>query len=126
MTALHEETYKGVTIRLYIEEEDHSPRDDFSGPDSEAMVKEILTRLNQWGDLWAWCCVKVEAEFGGFRGHEYLGGCSYKDTKDFIADGYYADMRDAAIEDLKRTMDAAIEKGNKARATLAALFKEGS
>lgn len=66
----------------------------------------ILERLYS-GDVWAWASVAVHAvlldEDGGevARGSDYLGGCSYADENDFKADGYYTDMCNAALRDLR-------------------------
>lgn len=77
-----------------------------SGDDAldEKVENEIIERLNA-GDVWAWACVKVTATWNGIEGTDYLGGCSYKDEKDFKQNsGYYESMKDEALEDLKRTI----------------------
>jgi len=63
------------------------------------------------GNEWAWCCVKVTAAWGGFRGEDYLGGCSYRSREDFEqSNGYCADMKDRALDDLNATIGrAAVE-----------------
>lgn len=35
------------------------------------------------GNMWAWCTVKVRGKFHGVGADTYLGGCSYKNEKDF-------------------------------------------
>lgn len=42
---------------------------------------------------WAWCTVRVWAEWNGLTVSECLGCCSYRNRKDFEADGYYKDMK---------------------------------
>ena len=62
----------------------------------------IITDLESGND-WAWCVVKVTAQYNGIRGvtgTDYLGCCSYADEKDFRECGYYADMCDNACREL--------------------------
>lgn len=56
---------------------------------------EIIERLNN-GDLSAWFCAKVTAEYLGFKYSDYLGACSYRSFAEFINGDYYADMIDSA------------------------------
>jgi hypothetical protein len=59
---------------------------------------EIIERVNS-GDVWAWASVRVIAEFGGERGDNYLGCCSYADENDFRQPGGYFDaMKSEAID----------------------------
>lgn len=61
--------------------------------DDKACEDQIILRLNQ-GDIWAWASVKVTARWNGLEGIDYLGGCSYRDEKDFKQPGgYYSDMK---------------------------------
>jgi hypothetical protein len=64
----------------------------------------IYDQLNS-GNEWAWCMVKVTAEYDCKEGKDYLGACSYENKENFIKGGYYDDMVDSAIEDLIRIMD---------------------
>ena len=68
---------------------------------NEEMIYEQLDSGNEW----AWCCVKVTAEYKGIEGADYLGGCSYKNEDDFKKDGYYEDMKKAAFADLINTLN---------------------
>lgn len=66
------------------------------------IANEIYKQLEN-GNEWAWCTVKVECNYRGFTGTAYLGACSYKNHKDFIANsGYYEDMKDKAYQELIR------------------------
>ena len=80
-----------------------------SGDDAEdkRVEDEIFERLNS-GDVWAWASVHVTATFGKFVGHDYLGGCCYKDESDFCQDGgYWESMKEEAFKDLlERMLDA--------------------
>ncbi len=68
---------------------------------------EIIERLNN-GDVWAWASVRVVAQYKGFEGHAYLGGCCYDDEQDFINNsGYYEDMCIEAKEDLLKQLKRA-------------------
>lgn len=97
-----------VNIFLTVEEEYCSVRGNalVSGDDTadKEAEDEILERLDS-GDLWAWCSVTITATIEGLEeleGVDNLGCCSYVDEQDFLSpDGYYPDMKSAAIEDLK-------------------------
>ena len=53
----------------------------------------IIERLES-GDVWAWAAVEVKGTYKGITASDYLGGCSYKDEKDFKQPGgYYDDMK---------------------------------
>lgn len=103
MEKVHSETdAKGIRYDLYIQQDNQDVRGNASacGDDAEdkAAEDEILARLDN-GDVWAWACVKVTASYKGITGDDYLGGCCYTDTSDFIAPGgYYDDMKGAARE----------------------------
>jgi hypothetical protein len=79
-----------------------------SGDDAEdkACEDEILRRLDR-GDVWAWCFVTCEAscEVEGvtFKGRDTLGGCSYKDRKDFMTCNGN-EMKILAINDMREAM----------------------
>ena len=99
------ETINGVTFTLEIEPEDLEIRGNAlaSGDDAEDREAEdsIIAQLES-GNLWAWCSVKVTATAGGVEGVDYLGGCSYRDTAEFIQPGgYYDDMKAEALAELK-------------------------
>jgi len=107
-----------VTYRLTVEQDDTPVRGNAlaSGDDAEdkQCEDEILARLDR-GDVWAWALVKVIAECGSFYGADYLGGCCYKDEKDFIAcNDYYESMKSEALLNLKQSMKAAVQRGAEA------------
>jgi hypothetical protein len=107
-----------ITYTLTAEQDDIPVRGNAMCSGDDAVDKEvedeILARLDR-GDVWAWASVKVVAECEGFEGCDYLGGCCYKDAKDFATeDGYYPQMKDAALEDLKATLATIAARGSKA------------
>ncbi len=67
---------------------------------------EIINRVND-GDVWAWAHVTVVAGYNGFFGQASLGGCTYKDQKEFEQDDYYHDLAEEAIKDLNAHINAA-------------------
>lgn len=92
-----------VTFTLEIEPEEIP----FEGNAIASGDDSVDEETNQWirdqlnaGNDWAWCCVKVTAEWNGYTGVDYLGGCSYRSEKDFMSDGYYADMKSEALDRL--------------------------
>ena len=116
---------KGVEFRVEAEQDDMSVRGNAlaSGDDEQdkEAEEEILQRLDR-GDVWAWASVHVIAEYEGFRGDAYLGGCNYKDERDFMKDAYYEDMKSEAYDDLldkMRRAGAAIQKFKKSGGSLA-------
>jgi hypothetical protein len=76
-----------------------------SGDDAEdRKVEDAILRELEWNP-WAWCCMKVTASWRRIEGVDYLGGCSYKDEKEFKQPGgYWDDMKAQALEDLKRNI----------------------
>ena len=117
---VHSETDTlGIEYRLFIDRDDLEVRGNAlaSGDDDEdrAAEDEINERLDR-GDVWAWASVAVEAHFMGCKGSDHLGGCSYRDTTDFIQPGgwYWDDMKAEAKADLIRSA----EIGSKAYAAL--------
>lgn len=72
---------------------------------------QVLAEL-EWNQ-WAWCCVKVTAEYAGIEESTYLGGCSYKDQKDFEECGSYEDMKSEALEMLFNSLGSVSASINK-------------
>jgi hypothetical protein len=103
---VHTETdARGIGYRLYIQPDDLEVWGNAlaSGDDAEdkRYEDEIIARLKNGGDVWAWAQVSVEARYKGFSGWDYLGGCSYKDTADFVEPGgYYDYMKSEALSQL--------------------------
>lgn len=103
-----------VTYTLDVQPEDIPVRGNAlaSGDDEEdrRAEDEIIERLEA-GDVWAWASVVVRAEWNGFVGRDYLGGCSYANEDDFKAPGgYYDDMKQQALDDLHREVRSALER----------------
>jgi len=78
-----------------------------SGDDEidRACENEIIRRLDS-GDVWAWASVEVKVTKGGLSESEYLGGCSYRDAKDFKRGGYYYDMVLTCLDRINSELDA--------------------
>jgi hypothetical protein len=113
---------KDVEFSVEADQDDMNVRGNaiFSGDAEEdkKVEDEIIHRLKH-GDVWAWCWVHVIAKYGGFQGDAYLGGCSYKDEKEFKRPGgYYEQMKEEAYDNLLARMRRAGE-------TLGKFKKEG-
>lgn len=80
-------------------EEDVSVK-NYCFEDKEA-EERILNRLKA-GELSAWFCAHVVAEYAGFIGDDYLGCCSYKSLSEFEKEkgGYFEQMITKAISEL--------------------------
>jgi len=88
-------------------------------PELDKAEEDAIIRRLDSGDLWAWCCVKVTATLEctsqrkgyvptdvSLVGVDYLGGCSYRNEGDFREGGYFADMKENALEHLQSQVDA--------------------
>ena len=75
----------------------------------DARLESDIQRSLDQEDLWAWCCVKVIAEWREFRGLDCLGCCSYANETAFKEDGYYKDMCCQALADLNETIAGQFE-----------------
>ena len=77
-----------------------------SGDDEEDQAAEDwVAQQIESGNAWAWGIVTVRASWEGFTGRDTLGGCSYRSREEFMGlDGYYPDMRTAALADLNRNI----------------------
>lgn len=113
-----------VEWTLTCEPEDLEIRGNAMASGDDALDKEIedeiIARLEN-GDQWAWCCVHVTAKWRGLEGCDTLGGCSYKDEADFMAGGYYDDMRMEALERLNLEVEAALLESMEMQKALAEL-----
>jgi hypothetical protein len=92
-----------VNIRLTVSEEFCPVKGNVLASGNDAEDEKVIKRIAQ-GDVWAWCMVTITASLDelDFEGNSYLGCCSYKNQKDFLAPGgYYEDMKGEAIEELK-------------------------
>jgi hypothetical protein len=78
--------------------------DEKTDKKTEQRIREQL----QNGNGWAWCTIHVSATIGEFSGHDYLGGCSYKNGEEFMKEGgYYEDMKSEAIDRLISNIESA-------------------
>lgn len=90
-------------------EDDFSFEGEFGDEDDEEFIRQELANGNDW----AWCKVRVTAQWIApdgttFEGHDYLGGCSYRSEEDFKQPGgYYDDMKKEAYADLQKAVEAA-------------------
>ncbi len=93
---IHRDTKEGYNITVYAIPEDDAPEGHFASGDDDA--DKVICEQIYNGDL-TWFVAKVEiATRGIVLATEYLGGCCYKDYRDFITEsGYYDDMVEAAI-----------------------------
>ena len=85
--------------------------------DDRATVVEIRRQLEA-GNVAAWCCLFVTAEWRGFKGYASLGGCSYASEEE---------LRASELEDMKaQALDALNEDiETKVRALQPRLLVEG-
>lgn len=94
-------TIKQVEFEMTVEPEYTPIRGSFSSGDDELDEQTALDIEKQLEyNEWAWCCIKMECKYKGLTGTDYLGACSYKDSNDFMNDGYYQDMKQEAYADL--------------------------
>jgi len=122
---MRELTEADVTFSLTAEPEDLEIEGNASAvdPETDAETYAWIRRELQSGNDWAWCCVTITATWEGIEGQDTLGGCSYQSENDFTNDGgegYYSDMRKAALADLNENVRATIKLGS----DLAALLSE--
>lgn len=109
-------TIDQVAFTVTAEREDTPVRGNAlaSGDDAADRAAEdaILAELNA-GNVWAWCTVRVRAEYRGFVGDDHLGCCSYDSEAAFREPGdYFDDMKKAAFYHLLDAMrDAAKRLG---------------
>jgi hypothetical protein len=106
-----------VSYEMTVEPEDLDVRGnvmDSGDADYDRQVEDtILERIDD-GDDWAWARVRVTATYEGVDcvvGDDVLGGCSYRDEKDFCAPGgYYEDMLSVAREDLYTQLEGILAR----------------
>ena len=102
-------TEKDVRFAIEIAPEDASIEGNCCAiePETDAETEAYIKRELRNGNEWAWCVVKVTASWKGHKGTDYLGACSYKSEADFIAGGYFEDMKRAALAELNDTIKRA-------------------
>lgn len=101
MSLIHNELREGFAIEFYAEAEDMTlDQMSFEADD----IDEIGEKLES-GELVLFCA-KVTASKNGIElASEFLGGCIYKDEKDFVNnDCYYGDMVTTVIEAAKQAI----------------------
>lgn len=102
---VYTETQEGFEINLYLLPEEETPDWDFESAEEK---EELLHKIEN-GQL-LWFVAKVTASKAGVElGVDYLGGCCNKNMKEFIADGYYADMKAEAIYEAHLKLKALIK-----------------
>lgn len=87
---------KDCTVHVSAKPDDIPP----DGHMEQSLVEELLRKAET--SEWAWAVVHVTVHWRGMSETEALGGCSYKDEEDFRCCDYFADMKEAAIENLAR------------------------
>lgn len=85
---------------------------------------ELIDRLNN-GDIQAWCCLTVKAEWEDFKESVYLGGCSFESglmgselQKAIEEMAEEHGMYDDALNDLNAEIRLAIERSKSIEARL--------
>ncbi len=101
-----------VTFTLLANHEEMPVKGAFATGDKE-QDKEIERRIIEQvenGNVWAWCCISLTAEWNDITHAEYLGACSYASREDFVShSGYYEDMKNSAYScliDRIKSMDS--------------------
>lgn len=94
-----------ILIDVIAHSEDESIADAWESASPEYIEN---LRIEAESNLWRWCCIEVRATYGPFSGSVYLGCCSYEDGEEFrsIESGYYADMKNDAIAELKKEISS--------------------
>lgn len=95
-----------LLIDIIPSEEDCYPDDACSHHDKET-IKAFESAIEEYG-LWGWCMVTVRARYGPFTGESHLGACSYANEQDFREGGYFEQMRDEAVANLKASIAEAM------------------
>lgn len=100
-----------VEFEIILHNEDQPVRGNAiaSGDDKyDTKVENRIIKQLESGNLWAWCVVEVKATFEDLEASDYLGGCSYRNQRDFEKGGYYEDMKDRAFEALSAKVEKII------------------
>ncbi len=109
------ESQDDVCYLLEIEQEDQPVRGNAVHSGDEAVDQEVedeIIEALESGNQWAWCCAICTALQGEWKGQDFLGGCSYRDTQEFILPGgYWEDMKAEALRSLEQAkVKAVVEK----------------
>ena len=106
-----------ITYTLECQPDFEDYRGNCSAIDEETdqAAEEWIREELEAGNEWAWCSVKVTARWKGFKGEDYLGGCSYRSREDFMEPGgYYDDMKAEARERLCAAVESAYVRSRSA------------
>jgi hypothetical protein len=101
-TKQHTETIEGFEIVFSTAYETTHPRDHFMSED----VQEYLEGIDS--GKYEWFVARVQAFKNGIElGTDYLGGCLYESSMQFVKDNdYYNDMVQSAIKEAKANIQA--------------------
>jgi hypothetical protein len=102
MVQLRELTADEVEFILECEPEDTPIEGNASAidPETDARIEKWIRDQLDSGNEWAWCAVTVTARWKDFVGMNHLGCCSYRSREDFMACGYFDDLKEVALADL--------------------------
>lgn len=93
---VNREIVDGFDIVFSIATEETDPCDLFDS--AECDIQQLYDDINSGRCLWF--TARVQAfRVGVELAVDYLGGCMYKSTEEFMADAYYTDMIDNVIRD---------------------------
>jgi len=95
-----------IEYRIRVEQEDIPVRGniiDSGDPAYDRRVENGILRRLDAGDVWAWALVTVECVVDGLvLGRSSLGGCSYKNERDFIrSSGHYDYLKAEALAEAR-------------------------
>jgi hypothetical protein len=89
-----------------------TPRQTMKGCEEEVIVafEEAIEKAVKQDPLWGWCQVRVsgfpKGNNGPYTCESSLGGCSYKNEKDFIENsGYYQDMQQEILNNIQNAIN---------------------
>jgi hypothetical protein len=87
-----------LTIETAVAHEDFEPDWDF---ENEQDRDEFFRKLDN--DVWAWFQVRVRVllDHKFEVGADYLGGCCYETTEEFLHDAYWRDMVHGACSEAR-------------------------
>lgn len=80
------------------------------GEDFVRAAKSLVRHHGRWG----WCTIIVRAIMGHVEGSASLGCCSYKSAWDFKEGGFYEQMCEEAVTDLRENLKSDIVWGSPA------------
>ena len=87
-----------LTIETAVAPEDFKPDWDF---ENEQDRQDTLEKINNGDLLWFQVRVRVLLDHKFEVGADYLGGCCYETTEEFIRDAYWRDMVHSACSEAR-------------------------